>query len=277
MNKKQNREYNLMKCFNSLFFSSVFTLTLALISESRGTQQEKEWGTEDVHKSIKRVREVFHRRYEEENVTLLYQENNVIGCMRFEDNNIFITFRGSQGYQELWSSRNKRLHSLQSVGLNLEGRGHEGYCWEFQNLVPLRQNILYQLQTYGCEQQHLNLTLEGSSKGAVWAALMAADLKGSSELQQVNVCVLTYALANIFDPPGVESYNGLVGKKNHLNFWAQEDEIARYADVSDQFIGTLIPFFAQELDGYQQRVRDQAFTNMMAAPRRILSFELGGD
>lgn len=236
------------------------------------------WRVEEIQESIQRVRKVFYKNYTE-GAVFLNQDQETLGQLMDDRNKIVCTFRGSRGYQELFSSMDTAAYPLKDIGVGLEGCGHRGYCLDFNRLDRIRTQVYHHVRSYE-ETSHISINdfsiiLEGSSKGAAYATLLAADLKTKDEFSKCTFSIYTYAPAHIFDEPASKSYNNIL-KDNHLNVWAEEDAIARYADISSCPLGTFISFKAEELEGYRQRVQNRSYTNMMEGPKSVLNFNLAG-
>lgn len=265
----------------SLVYHFLF-LFLGLLFEVQGIEGTSQWGAQEVQERINKVVDVFHYKYPQDSYRLR-QGDKPIGALHFEGDTAFVTVRGSRGIQELVSSMYTNPYALYNTGLPLQGAGHEGYCKEFTSLKQsLKNQIFRQLREHEEKQRislgELKIKVQGASKGAAWATFVAALLRSEEETKNaMDLSVLTYAGANIFDHTGTDSYNALVGKRKHLSLLAQEDQIAQYANLStNESLGTLVSFSAHSLDGYKQRIYEHKFTNMIPLVSRLLNLEVCG-
>src|SRR5262245_20841362 len=101
-----------------MYLNFLFIIPILLIATffkaNSAEEHVRDWQNQDVQGSIRRVMNVFHGQYTP-NASLLKQEGTIVGTLNGQDKDIFITFRGSRGIEELWSSINRSISPLQEI------------------------------------------------------------------------------------------------------------------------------------------------------------------
>lgn len=210
----------------------------------------------EIEKSASRIQRVFDGKYGPHPI---YDGNNPIGSVTVIANQIIVSFRGSLGAEALPCGLMCKT-SLKHVGI--KGKAHTGI---YKIFMSIRENVLTTINklinAHKLDKEKINLIVEGHSRGASIAILMAAYLK--NRFQNCPLFIMTYSTMAILDKEGAANFTQAIGQENHLAFAADKDF---FINLSGKFnfqpVGIAMPFAPDLSAFFRQHVAQRDYPHL---------------
>lgn len=192
------------------------------------------------------------------------------GSCSFDKDKAYISFRGNRNsLQEFIQMANVSKKELSGYSVN--GRVQKSAFDIFKtHEQPMLEHIKSYSATNHISFNDIKFTVEGYSRGTAFVNLAAISIMDNLNVRPINI--LNYGPISIFDQQAADEYNTRIGKKNHINFIAQEDfippiftgqkplDFSMFSLKGDfKSVGTDIQFSAYNSSSYREKVEAKEY------------------
>lgn len=212
---------------------------------------------QDLESGLTRLSNAFRGDYKPH---AILEGSSPIGSMRFENDKIYLTFRGAvNSFREPLSCLDIRKVSADRWGL--PGQVHSGLHVSFCHVHPSIDTYLTNLSETR-DITNIPVMIEGYSRGAGMAMLTAAHLVHRYALR--NITLVTHSPMNLFNQEAANSFKEKI--KNQWNFSCKSDIILKWIGSSWFGFypsGNNIEFSTELSESFAERIRKKAYTHLI--------------